>query len=207
MLTMSTLRKPSADFHHGDLHASLIQAGLRYTDKHGLSTLGLRHLAQETGVSPTAVYRHFDDLENLKAEISKASREYLASMMLDAIESASQGMSETACINRLWASGMAYIEFGIRKPNLFEIAFVKFHTKKLSVENPNPWEVLNRCLDDLFAIGILSASKRKAAPMIAWSSVHGYAGLASQGFTGTKEETKKGAEVVLEGALIALGIE
>ena len=72
MLTMSTLKKSDAEFHHGDLQAALVIAGLRHVEKHGLNSLGLRQLALVTGVSPTAVYRHFADLEHLKAAVGKA---------------------------------------------------------------------------------------------------------------------------------------
>ena len=62
MFTMSTLKKSDAEFHQGDLQAALVKAGLRHVEKHGLNSLGLRQLALVTGVSPTAVYRHFEDL-------------------------------------------------------------------------------------------------------------------------------------------------
>ena len=48
MLTMSTLKKSDAEFHHGDLQAALVKAGLRHVEKHGLNSLGLRQLALVT---------------------------------------------------------------------------------------------------------------------------------------------------------------
>ena len=50
--------------------------------------LSVYSLALVTGVSPTAVYRHFVDLEHLKAAVGKASRETLGKMMLDALKTA-----------------------------------------------------------------------------------------------------------------------
>ena len=85
MLTMSTLKKSNTEFHHGDLQAALVKAGLRQVEKHGLNSLGLRQLALVTGVSATAVYRHFTDLEHLKASVAKASREVLGKMMLESL--------------------------------------------------------------------------------------------------------------------------
>ena len=111
MLTMSTLKKSDAEFHHGDLQAALVTAGLRHVEKHGLNSLGLRQLALVTGVSPTAVYRHFEDLEHLKAAVAKASREVLGKMMQDALNAAPTGKSTKGAIERFLAIGGAYIDF------------------------------------------------------------------------------------------------
>jgi hypothetical protein len=48
---------------------------------------------------------------------------------------------------------------------------------------------------------------RKEAPVIAWSMVHGFAGLAAQGFTGSERETKASTKVILNSVLRSLGIK
>ena len=146
MLTMSTLKKSDAEFHHGDLQSALITAGMRHVEKHGLNSLGLRQLALVTGVSPTAVYRHFADLEHLKAAVAKASREVLGKMMQDALNTAPKGKSTKAAIDRFLAIGGAYIDFGIKKSNLYEIAFICFDSPDLETTSPSPWEILMQSL-------------------------------------------------------------
>ena len=207
MLTMSTLKKSDAEFHHGDLQAALVIAGLRHVEKHGLNSLGLRQLALVTGVSPTAVYRHFEDLEHLKAAVAKASREVLGKMMQDALNAAPTGKSTKGAIERFLAIGGAYIDFGIKKSNLYEIAFICFDSPELEATSPSPWEILMQSLVELNQLGCLSDKNFKTAPTIAWSMVHGFAGLAAQGATGNAGETLASKRDVLTAVLKSLDIK
>jgi AcrR family transcriptional regulator len=207
MLTMSTLKKSNAEFHHGDLQAALVTAGLRHVEKHGLNSLGLRQLALVTGVSPTAVYRHFVDLEHLKASVAKASREVLGNMMVDALKSATNSKTPKGAIDRFLAIGGAYIDFGMKKSNLYEIAFICFDSPELEPTSPSPWELLMESLVELNEFGCLSDRNFKAAPTIAWSMVHGFAGLAAQGATGNSGETLSSKRDVLLAVLKSLDIK
>lgn len=45
---------------HEELHKSLILAGLREIEKHGINGFSLRRIANECGVSCAAPYRHFE---------------------------------------------------------------------------------------------------------------------------------------------------
>jgi len=207
MLTMSTLKKSESEFHHGDLRAALVMAGLKHVQKHGLNSLGLRQLALTTGVSPTAVYRHFADLEHLKAAIAKASREVLGTMMLEALIAAPKARTAKGATSRFLAIGGAYIDFGINESNLCEIAFICFDSPTLEPDSPNPSELLMASLNELSEIGCLPDKNLKTAPMIAWSMVHGFAGLAAQGATGKPAETLASKKDVLAAVLKSLDIK
>jgi AcrR family transcriptional regulator len=207
MLTMSTLKKSESEFHHGDLRAALVMAGSKHVQEHGLNSLGLRQLALTTGVSPTAVYRHFADLEHLKAAVAKASREVLGAMMLDALNSAPKTQSAKGAISRFLAIGGAYIDFGIKQSNLYEMAFFCFNSPELEPDSPSPWELLMDSLNELNELGVLSDTNLKIAPLIAWSMVHGFAGLAAQGATGNSGETLASKEVVLNAVLKSLNVK
>ena len=207
MLTMSTLKKSASEFHHGDLQAALVMAGMRHVEKHGLNSLGLRQLALVTGVSPTAVYRHFEDLEHLKASVAKAAREVLGKMMLDALKAAPTSNTSKGAIDRFLAIGSAYIDFGIKKSNLYEIAFICFDSPDLEPTSPSPWDLLMNSLNELNEFGCLSNKNLKTAPTIAWSMVHGFAGLTAQGATGNSGETLASKKVVLQSVLNSLEIK
>ena len=207
MFTMSTLKKSASEFHHGDLQAALVMAGMRHVEKLGLNSLGLRQLALVTGVSPTAVYRHFADLEHLKAAVAKASRETLGKMMVDALKAAPTSKTSKGAIDRFLAIGGAYIDFGIKKSNLYEIAFICFDSPVLEPDAPNPWDLLMGALIELNELGCLSDRNFKTAPTIAWSMVHGFAGLAAQGATGNVQETNASKKEVLQAVLKSLDIK
>jgi len=204
---MSTLRKSDTEFHHGDLQVALVTAGLRHVEKHGLNSLGLRQLALVTGVSPTAVYRHFADLEHLKTSVAKASREVLGKMMLESLNKVSKSKTSKGAIDRFLAIGGAYIDFGIKKSNLYEIAFICFDSPELEPTSPSSWDLLMNSLNELNELGCLSDKNLKTAPTIAWSMVHGFAGLAAQGATGNSGETLASKKVVLQSVLKCLEIK
>ena len=62
-------------------------------------------------------------------------------------------------------------------------------------------------LIELNALGALSQKNFANAPMIAWSMVHGFAGLAAQGTTGTAAQTKASKDDVLTAVLKSLEIK
>ena len=57
--------KAARGYHHGDLRAAVIAAGLERLAEGDGAELGLRALARDVGVSATALYRHFPDKEAL----------------------------------------------------------------------------------------------------------------------------------------------
>lgn len=79
---MLTPRSKGHDYHHGDLRASAIAAGREMIKKGGINALGLRKVAERLQVSPAALYRHFEDVEALQAEICAEVRQELGEYML-----------------------------------------------------------------------------------------------------------------------------
>lgn len=203
---MSTLEENH--YHHGDLKIALVKVGLKKVEQQGLNSLSLRQIAKSAGVSASALYRHFSDLEHLKAAVSQAAREELGVMMLKAIKATSTSKtSRSATIARFMAIGNAYIDFGVQKSNLFEIAFLCYESPGLDEDSPNPWKILMDSLEELHSIGALTNRNFADASTIAWSSVHGFASLSAQGVTGNRKETALAQKVVMKGILKALEID
>ncbi|MGB6639023.1 MAG: helix-turn-helix domain-containing protein, partial [Bradyrhizobium sp.] len=55
----------NTSYHHGGLHAGLLEAAERVLERDGLSGLTLRAVAREAGVSHAAPTHHFGDLTGL----------------------------------------------------------------------------------------------------------------------------------------------
>lgn len=55
----------------------LLDAAFVVLEDHGFEGISLRHVAREAGVSPAAIYRHFDDAEALGMALVEASFEAL----------------------------------------------------------------------------------------------------------------------------------
>jgi AcrR family transcriptional regulator len=170
---------PADRYHHGNLHSALLRAGLNAARLGGPAALQLRDLAAASGVSPSAVYRHFPDMAHLSAEVSRTAREALANAMLSAAATVAEEPEDAGmgAIRRLHAIGRAYIEFAEREPQLFDTAFMAAGAAPSCADAPSAWGVLTAALDDLVNTGELQPSRRHDAALIAWSAVHGMSGV------------------------------
>jgi len=113
MVTVST----SKTYHHGDLRAALLEAGLAHLESGGEADISLRQLAREAGVSATAVYRHFPDKKALLAALADTGIARLGEAQRIASEAAGGGAAGFA------ATGRAYVRFALANPALFRLTF------------------------------------------------------------------------------------
>jgi hypothetical protein len=97
------------------------------------------------------------------------------------------GTSEGA-LSRLRALGVAYQEFALTEPGLFETAFaVPRHMEYATIDatarvgERTPFQLLEAVLDELVTAGVLPPERRPQAEYAVWSCVHGLAMLVSQG--------------------------
>jgi AcrR family transcriptional regulator len=110
-----------AGYHHGDLCAALIDAGLQLTRTGGPEALTIREVTRRVGVSPNAAYRHFADREALLGAVSIAIQDRMAARMLKPVNR--RGSAQTRAHNQLRAVGLGYIEFALDEPGWFAVAF------------------------------------------------------------------------------------
>lgn len=194
-------------YHHGNLRAALLQAGLRLAGAQGPDALQVRDLAKAEGVSASAVYRHFPDLAHLSAEVGRLARERLAQAMLDAAAAVPApvppdlGGHAIRCFD---AIGRAYIEFAVREPQLFETAFQVPTAPPSCADDPSAWAVLNDALDGLVAHGELAPALRDGASMVAWAGVHGMASILVQRMLPPPHADQPAIDAVLRGVRQAL---
>ncbi|HYW48985.1 MAG TPA: TetR/AcrR family transcriptional regulator [Gemmatimonadaceae bacterium] len=168
----------TARYHHGNLRQALLVRGLRTAAQHGPMSLQVRDLAAAEGVSASAVYRHFPDLAHLSADVARLAREQLAQAMLDAAATVGGRADDgLLAVRRFDAIGRAYIEFALRDPHLFDMAFQAPAAPASCADEPSAWGVLSDALDALVVAGELQPSMRADAPMVAWSAVHGLASV------------------------------
>jgi AcrR family transcriptional regulator len=159
-------------YHHGDLEEALLAAGMREAKTSGTKNLGVNSLAKEVNVSPMAVYRHFSSGEGLRASISQQAREELARRMIKAIS------VETTVKNRFKATGRTYIQFALKEPGLFAVAFVACDEPPKREDSPSAWMVFQDSILDLCNEGLIEPAEVEQVAAFAWSAVHGFATLA-----------------------------
>ena len=181
-----------------------MSAGLAAAGEGGPDAIALRDLAKAVGVSPTAAYRHFPSLEHLVAAVAQRARERLATAMRDAMDSVVATDPAERAWRRLRASGRAYVEFATTEPNLFATAFVPCVAPPPRDDAPDAWSLLVGALEVLAELGELAPSARPMAPVIAWSAVHGLAGILSSAAPPGGVTPAEATEAVLDGVQRAL---
>ena len=125
-------------YHHGNLRAATLDAGIALVSERGAGALGIRALADELGVSSAALYRHFPDIEHVRADVSRIAREGLAQAMIVAREGASGSRDpRTAAVRRFDAIGSAYIDVATRQPRLFDFAFAGCEAPPSQPDDPD----------------------------------------------------------------------
>jgi AcrR family transcriptional regulator len=117
MITVSTSKAAVRTYHHGDLRAALVEAGLKALETTDFADLSLRQLAREVGVSATAVYRHFPDKQALMQALANAGIEQLGRFQQQAAADSAGSADAFA------ATGRAYVRWALANPALFRLTF------------------------------------------------------------------------------------
>ena len=115
-MTTDALIKPN--YHHGSLREALITAAIHRLQADGVAKLSLRALAADVGVSPTAVYRHFEDKLALLAAIACDGFSGLTRNMQKYL-----GTEPTDAMTSLQRIGMGYIDYAIHHPAHYRLMF------------------------------------------------------------------------------------
>lgn len=166
------------NYHHGDLRAALVQAGLRLLEERQGDDIGLREVARAVGVSATAVYRHFPDKAALLRALSAEGLAHLAKAQQAAFARAGGGRAG------FFATGRAYVRFALDNPALFRLIFSNPPAQDLMTGEPGKVpEAFRMLLDNAASLVPSGASAEtvKFAALDAWAKVHGLAVLMLDG--------------------------
>ncbi|MBZ5735621.1 TetR/AcrR family transcriptional regulator [Nocardioides sp. TRM66260-LWL] len=207
---MSTARA----YHHGNLRAALVDAGVQVVREHGAAgadAVALRDLARRVGVSHNAAYRHFADREELLGEIAGVGMTALTEAIAARLATLGEPDAVRAARLALREIGRGYVAFALADAGLFRLAFAAYPSLagapamepelEATVE-ASPFGQLNRALDALVEVGYLAPDARPGAEFTCWSLVHGLAMLFLEGPLQRLGPAER--ESIVEGALAAI---
>jgi len=171
------LRRKSADrYHHGDLRAALLAAGLELLDGQGIAAISTRALARQLKVSHGAPARHFPDRSLLLAELAAEAFDAFA----QALEKGRA--ADPRPVQSLTAMGKAYVRFALQHPGYLRLMFS--HQLSHFETPPERLATSSACAYDVLVDGVrnvlgarASEEKVQTAALAAWSQVHGLATL------------------------------
>ncbi|TGM10993.1 TetR/AcrR family transcriptional regulator, partial [Leptospira selangorensis] len=104
-------------YHHGDLKNSIIKSCHKLLQKKGMSDFSLREVANLSGVSHAAVYRHFQHKEEVLEILAAIGFDRLASLQKKV---AKDKKNPDEYFVKL---GLVYIQFALKNPNYYKLMF------------------------------------------------------------------------------------
>jgi AcrR family transcriptional regulator len=177
---------PKRGYHHGNLRQALVEAALTLVAERGPTGFTLSEAAKVAGVTPAAVYRHFDGREALIAEAARQGYEIFADLMAFAYN----GGQPTA-LAAFEATGRAYLAFARKYPG----HYVAMFESGISLNaNPDLARVAakSRTVIENAAMELaqhIPADKRPPAAMVSahiWALSHGVVELFARNSPGTR---------------------
>lgn len=160
------------------LRERLVSAGLDELRENGLAAVSIRAVARRAGVSHAAPGYVFGDRAGLLTAMGERGFALLREHLVASAEHASDG-------DTIVAVGRAYLDFARRQPSLYQLLF---GTDELRRDDPQ----LAAAGHDAFAAlidnlppAVAVTAPRGVGPLLAWTVVHGLAGLERSGALGT----------------------
>ena len=173
-------------YHHGNLRQALIDAALDLIEDKGPTGFTLSGAAKQAGVTPAAVYRHFEGRDDLIAEAARQGFEMFADLMQYAYDT-----GQPSALAAFEATGRAYLAFARKHPGhyiaMFESGISVNRTPELALAAARAREVLERAATDLSKH--IPPEKRPPASMVSahiWAMSHGVVELYARATPGTR---------------------
>lgn len=172
-------------YHHGNLRQALVDAALKLIEEKGPTGFTLSEAAKLAGVTPAAVYRHFEGREDLIAEASRQGYEIFTDVMQYAYDK-----GQPSALAAFSATGRAYLAFARRYPGhyiaMFESGISVNKTPELAAVSARARGVLERAAEDLSRH--IPENRRPPAAMFSahvWALSHGVVELFARNSPGT----------------------
>ncbi len=173
-------------YHHGNLRQALIDAALELIEAKGPTGFTLSEAAKRAGVTPAAVYRHFQGREDLIAEAARQGFEMFADLMQYAYDK-----GQPSALAAFEATGRAYLAFARRHPGhyiaMFESGISVNRSPELAAASARARGVLEKAAIDLSRH--IPPEKRPPAAMVSahiWALSHGVVELFARTSPGTQ---------------------
>ena len=175
MSTKRAVIQRKSAYHHGNLKAALIDAGLSMLRLEGPGEVSLRACARLVGVTQAAPAYHFKTKNGLLVAIAGVGFQRLTAAMVD------KTAAESDPGRKLLAVMKAYLEFASSEPALFDLMFTKSTFAEATPELENianaSFEMLALTLSEHEHHMGGPKSEPGIAAFTAWATVHGLTSL------------------------------
>ena len=179
--TATVKRPPAKPYHHGDLREEILCAASRLLESNNISSLSLRAVAKEVGVSHTAPYRHFKDKESLLAGIAQLGFDRLGAQLEEAVRSNPGNPAA-----QLQAAGHQYVHAALQYPQCTQLMFGGILPcddtyPDLKTSGDSAFNGLKLMIEEGQALGVFKQGEIEDLALTAWSGMRGLSLLLISG--------------------------
>lgn len=176
---MNTHTREKKPYHFGNLKETLIEQGIELIHERGIEKFSLRKVAKQVGVSATACYNHFGNID----ELLRGMYSYVIDRFAAALK---QAVEDNPCHNVTISMGVAYVEFFAKYPHyfnfLFDSEYLGIQIKETEItwnSSFTPFEIFvtgaKRGMRELN----IDEKELRDDLLVMWAAVHGLAAMAN----------------------------
>jgi len=155
----------------------------------GVKAVTMRSVAERVGVTATALYRHFDNKEDLIGEVITGAFQTFGSYLY-------RSLGGRTPMERFTQSGEAYLDFALEQREIYRTIFMTPIPKRKGVEAPaekrrdpgNTFQFLVDRIRECMESGDLRRDDPEAVALSVWAHDHGLVTLHICGTLGQTDE-------------------
>ena len=152
-------------------------AALEITREQGIEGVNARAVAARLGCSTQPLFREFESMEQIKDEVARLAMDIYARHIAD-------GAAREAVSYR--GTGLAYIDFARREPELFKLLFMQERVSRpvTEIEDPSFELVISALMERIS----LNREQARAFHLNMWVFVHGLAVMTATKYMNFTDE-------------------
>lgn len=174
-----------------DTKGKILSAACDIYLEHGSKGMSMRKVASKAGITPTAIYRHYDSKEALHHQVLMDGFRKFGSYLYPTIAGASP-------LEQLNQAADAFFRFATEQTRYYELLFLTMDStneikvdKVLQREALATYQFIINSVKACMSAGILKDDNPEEVAMLLLSACNGFFGLyVSKKFEGTQQEMK-----------------
>jgi len=159
--------------HRKAVRGTILEAARKTLIDKGPGSFSMRGLAAEIGCSPGTIYLYFKDREHLLSSVVDEGFDKLLEILVELHDSQDPLQSLR---NKL----RAYIDFGLRFPNHYRVAFIQRRSGRAVTSDDPPhasFDVLRDSVRACMDQDLIVSSDVEKVSQILWTAIHGVTSL------------------------------
>jgi len=157
-----------------EVRRKILDAAHELFAREGYDRVTMRRIAEAIEYSPTTIYNHFEDKDDLVQSLCDGD----FARLLGALQAEPSLVDPVEHIRQL---GLAYARFGVEYPNHYRFMFMtpaKFeHIHELSASGQQAFGLLRSAVERAIGSGAFRPGDGDAVAQVLWASLHGVVAL------------------------------